>query len=75
MIAAAIAAIALSGCVVYPAGYYEPEVVVGAYPIGYWNGYGYWDGVHFDVDFYAYGHRGYGHRYYGHGGYRGRYHH
>jgi hypothetical protein len=74
-----VAAIALSGCVVYPLGYetqYEPEVYVGIYPLGYYNGFGYWDGVRFDYNFYAFGHPGYGHYYRGapRGAYRG-YHH
>jgi hypothetical protein len=70
----------LTGCVVAPVGYtadvsYEPSVVVGLYPLGYYNpGYGYWTGYGWDVDFYGYGHPGYGHFYRGAPGYaRGHY--
>ncbi len=76
MIAAAIAAFALTGCVITPYGAYvaapavevayEPDVVVGGYYIGYYNpGFGYWTGVGWDFNFYAYGHPGYGHYYRG----------
>ena len=72
---------ALSGCVA-TVGYpdvevaYEPDVIVGPYYVGYYNpGYGYWTGYGWDVNFYAYGHRGYGHYYRGAPGYaRGYYH-
>jgi len=79
---------ALSACVVAGPGYtvsYEPDVVVGLYPVGFYNpAYGYWTGSGWDVNFYVYGHGGYGHYYrgapgyarghyrgYAHGGYRG----
>ena len=60
----------LAGCVVAPIGYpaevaFEPAPVVGLYPVGYYYpGYGYWTGTNWDINFYAYGHRGYGHHYY-----------
>lgn len=71
IIAAAIMALSLTGCVAYvPAEYaevsYEPDVVVGTYYVGYYNpGYGYWTGNGWDLNFYGYGHRGYGHYYRG----------
>lgn len=92
IIAAAIVALSLSACVVVPGTYaevsYEPDVVVGAYYVGYYNpGYGYWTGNSWDINFYGRGHGGYGHYYRGaphsargyyHGGHGGnghRYHH
>lgn len=82
-ILAALAVIAaLSGCVAYPVAYgpsvevaYEPEVVVGLYPLGFYSpGFGYWNGYGWDLNFYAVGHGGYGHYYHGAPGYaRGHY--
>jgi hypothetical protein len=81
------AAIALSGCVAYPAEVqvgFEPAVVVGLYSIGFYNpSFGYWNGYGWDMNFYVYGHPGYGHYYRGAPGYarghyyasRGYYHH
>jgi len=84
ILASLILSTALGGCVVAPAPVevaYEPDVVVGLYPIGYYNpAYGYWTGYGWDVNFYLVGHPGYGHYYRGapayargnfHGGYRG----
>jgi len=80
--------IALSGCVATVranpgvAVEFEPDVIVGEWPIGYYDpAFGYWTGVGWDFDFYVYGHPGWGHCYRGcpgwahdnwhHGGYHG----
>jgi hypothetical protein len=69
LIAACIAMVALSGCVVATPEYqvaYESDVVVGGYYIGYYNpGFGYWTGWGWDPYFYYVGHPGYGHFYRG----------
>lgn len=65
LLATAVLAAALSGCVAYPVG---PEVEVApVYAVGFYEpAYGYWTGYGWDVNYYAYGHRGYGHaRYHG----------
>lgn len=62
---AAVAAVALAGCVatVRPA-----DVEVGVEPVvavGYYDpAYGYWTGTSWDFAFYDYGHPGWGHRHY-----------
>jgi len=60
-----VASLLISGCVAYPVG--PGEVYYGQPPfvVGYYNpAFGYWTGVGWDWNFYAYGHPGYGHRYY-----------
>ncbi|MFI4918532.1 MAG: hypothetical protein ACHP65_03150 [Legionellales bacterium] len=75
VLAAILFSIGLTGCVIEPAGYvaipttgvvYEPNVIVGGYAIGYYrDGFGYWTGDGWDVNFYANGHAGWGHHYRG----------
>ena len=51
----------LTGCVLTPVPYYNTN-----YPVGYYDpALGFWTGVTWDFNFYAYGHPGYGHRWYG----------
>ena len=57
-----------AGCVVAAGPGYEPDVVVGAYPLGFYNpDFGYWDGGRWDRNYYDRGHGGWGHSYRGHG--------
>jgi hypothetical protein len=66
----------LASCVVETVGYvepppmgavvYEPDVIVGGYSVGYYReGFGFWTGSGWDLDFYAQGHPGWGHYYRG----------
>jgi hypothetical protein len=75
LLAAALATLVLSGCVVASDGVvtttsaqvvYEPDVYVGDYYVGYYReGFGYWTGYGWDVHFYDYGHSGFHHYYRG----------
>jgi hypothetical protein len=66
---AALCGALMTGCVATvgpgPVVEYEPAVIVGAYPLGYYGPAGYWTGYGWDRHYYDRGHPGWGHYYRG----------